>query len=754
MAIVSPRRRKRTGSDVAPDHAGIKLEKNDINSSEACLDEPATRVHEVVRYESSSLTAKHYDPATGQPVSSGLRSLEELRSWQRSEANPFDVASVPPVDRQPPLATCDRRTLVCHDMMGGYLEDRYVGCTMWVMAIRFSFFLFIQGTEVEMPYVFYHWEYIDIFNYFSHNMVTIPPAAWTNAAHKHGVVVLGTFITEWKDGAETCEAFLADEESYRLVADKLVQIACYHGFDGWLVNIENKLSETAVKNTPLFLRYLSDQTHERIPGSLILWYDSVLEDGKLQWQNELNDSNRVFFDACDGFFTNYNWKEENLEWMKTYSAARGRLANVYVGVDVFARSEVVGGEFETNKSLELIRKHGLSVAIFAPGWVYECHDKRDFRNNQDKFWALIADFLYIHRPSCSLPFISSFCQGFGNCFYWKGKVEEARSWMNLSTQEVQPLYLSETLEGGGWVKTRGCPQDAWNGGCSLVVHSLIPVTLSRMCARVFSVHIPLTPKTFLSFMYKSSEGVAVSLQLHVMDTESCSIGNVDTVQRESWVLASQGEGLQHQQQQNRDLSEYGNGQRDGSAQPVMHLCRCFLLELGGCALRDICISLSPLVRDRKVPFECRIGEIMVLDAEKLPGVPAAVENVCLDNVAWERKAGAGPDVARELCLSATLRWRYPHGQARHFLVHRHRPDIPDRTPILVGRSHTTLFRVCGLTVPEPPGALELLVEPVGKEGTVAPQSAWGRLVLSYAMEGATSREGADESLLPAVVDSQ
>lgn len=52
------------------------------------------------------------------------------------------------------------------------------------------------------------------------------------------------------------------------------------------------LQETAVKNTPLFLRYLSDQMHERVPGSLVLWYDSVTENGQLNWQNELNQNNR------------------------------------------------------------------------------------------------------------------------------------------------------------------------------------------------------------------------------------------------------------------------------------------------------------------------------------------------------------------------------------------------------------------------------------------------------------------------------
>lgn len=57
---------------------------------------------------------------------------------------------------------------------------------------------------------------------------------------------------------------------------------------------------------------------------------------------------RVFFDACDGLFTNYNWKEENLVEMNNL-ALQDRQADIYVGVDVFARGEVVGGMFETNK---------------------------------------------------------------------------------------------------------------------------------------------------------------------------------------------------------------------------------------------------------------------------------------------------------------------------------------------------------------------------------------------------------------------
>lgn len=37
----------------------------------------------------------------------------------------FHVALSPPECRQPPLSSRRPRTLLCHDMMGGYLDDRW-----------------------------------------------------------------------------------------------------------------------------------------------------------------------------------------------------------------------------------------------------------------------------------------------------------------------------------------------------------------------------------------------------------------------------------------------------------------------------------------------------------------------------------------------------------------------------------------------------------------------------------------------------
>lgn len=45
-------------------------------------------------------------------------------------------------------------------------------------------------------------------------------------------------------------------------------------------------------NVPHFLRYLTSQLHQQVPGGLVLWYDSVVSSGQLKWQDELNEQNR------------------------------------------------------------------------------------------------------------------------------------------------------------------------------------------------------------------------------------------------------------------------------------------------------------------------------------------------------------------------------------------------------------------------------------------------------------------------------
>jgi len=84
-----------------------------------------------------------------------------------------------------------QKILLCHDMKGGYLEDKYVILKLNSNEDKFNS-RHTQGCQTNEPcYRFFRWYLIDIFVYFSHELVTIPPLVWIDCAHKNGVQILG-----------------------------------------------------------------------------------------------------------------------------------------------------------------------------------------------------------------------------------------------------------------------------------------------------------------------------------------------------------------------------------------------------------------------------------------------------------------------------------------------------------------------------------------------------------------------------------
>eukprot|EP00752_Nemacystus_decipiens_P002453 g2310.t1 len=394
------------------------------------------------------------------PEISPLTTLEELLGYERpgwgqgfAPARPLPFVAAP----FPPLKS---RLLVCHDYAGGYGEDRLV-----------------QGGGYDRAYRMYDWGLIDIFVYFSHNLVTIPPAGWIDVAHRHGTRVLGTFITEWDKGYDVCAELLGSEATADRAAEKLARIAADHGFDGWLVNIENKVDPG--RNVDVLVHFVrsltarmraatsspaagrrdehgsagsSSSSSSRNDGCTVLWYDSVTMDGELKWQDRLNRKNRRFFDACDGIFSNYTWKAD----YPSASAleAEARRYDVYMGIDTFGRGTWGGGKFDVDKALGKIRRAGVSAALFAPSWTMEdettgggqvdpdparggwIETEQEFGEIDAEFWRRIGAAWHPPRsvpggggggrgpsagPPLLLPLLVNFGHGVGNAWRIEGE---------------------------------------------------------------------------------------------------------------------------------------------------------------------------------------------------------------------------------------------------------------------------------------------------------------------------------------------
>lgn len=106
------------------------------------------------------------------------------------------------------------------------------------------------------------------------------------------ITVSGTIITEWDEGEKTCAKIFASKSSVDQFVQSLVRLTTYHNFDGWLVNIENKIATELIENIEYFLKRLKKELTLSGNHGHVIWYDSITKDGELKWQNELNDLNR------------------------------------------------------------------------------------------------------------------------------------------------------------------------------------------------------------------------------------------------------------------------------------------------------------------------------------------------------------------------------------------------------------------------------------------------------------------------------
>ncbi|XP_033631181.1 cytosolic endo-beta-N-acetylglucosaminidase-like [Asterias rubens] len=692
-----------------------------------------------------------YEPITSEPICRPLRTLDEVLSWEPEE-KAFNVPIAQLASRAEPTKPRPR-TLICHDMMGGYIDDR-----------------FVQGVPKTESYRFYHWQYLDMFVYFSHHFVTIPPPGWTNAAHKNGVPMLGTVITEWTDGSERCQEAFSSEASYKALADKLVAIAQFYKFDGWLINIENQILPQHMPQLVAFIPYLTAEMHKHLPQSKVIWYDSVITDGSLKWQDMLNEHNKVFFDACDGIFLNYTWNASKLA--SSVTAAGARQYDVYVGVDVFGRNCFGGGGYNTNKAMSVIRQNQLSAAIFAPGWVFERQRVEDFIANQNKFWSLLDEFLPTHGVA-SLPFFTNFCQGFGEMGFRNGQAVMSKSWCNLSAQHTQPTYDNhqfDRIQNSGGQRMAHSTEDGYSGGGSLLLSgNMNGGTVHTF--RIFETSLTVSHPLLISYSVKLSQGVEACLYLKVSNTtdkillwvtggsskedrlpvtayglhESESLdprlpqlaGITDQCQSFAPLA-----GTSHSAMQDAALGMNGVGIPNGGWKT-----RHFLLKESSfpsdCKVTEIGVMCFHKTSDgSKISYSVRVGEIKICHPLALRDQTTQVTNLECVDLSWHPPLPIFSKGDAHLSLCATLKWEYAPG-ALHYDIYcqgvnrdpNQSRDVKFTDTIFIGRAHAISFRICHLLVAKTndgnPRALDLIVQPSTAAGFLAPLATATRIKVLY-----------------------
>ncbi|KAI0029817.1 glycosyl hydrolase family 85-domain-containing protein [Vararia minispora EC-137] len=343
-------------------------------------------------------------------------SLAELDAWAERRCLPHD--NIVPYTYRRTIENRTGRLLVCHDFKGGYSE-----------------------TPSSLNYTFNFWTFTDIFIYFSHHRVTMPPPGWTSAAHRHGVKILGTLIFEHQESEFDClRLFFGRLPSSQTgpaapnndanhvpisphYARVLAELARDRGFDGYLLNFEWNLRADRgtgqAHSLTAWIALLHAELKAKVgPHAEVIWYDSVIFTGQVRWQDRLNTYNLPFFLPSTGFFTNYTWHQSYPALASAYFSSIDRsllapsathitpktLADVYTGIDVWGRGSHGGGGLGSYRAFEHIEPStGHSVALFGQGWTWESEqDKPGF--SWESWWTFDRLlWLGVHGQTIDVP---------------------------------------------------------------------------------------------------------------------------------------------------------------------------------------------------------------------------------------------------------------------------------------------------------------------------------------------------------------
>ncbi|KAI8880245.1 glycoside hydrolase family 85 protein [Backusella circina FSU 941] len=547
-----------------------------------------------------------YDKDT--PVSFALGSMTELKNWSPNNTDIFNMATIPLATRykDPQLP----RLVLTHDMAGGYKEDRD-----------------IQGNDYDTIYYCEYWHFVDTFIYFSHKRVSIPPVNWINACHRNGVKCLGTFLVEGNTQMHEMEALLHgppletvdDPDPMRLwspfYADKLVEITKHYGFDGWLFNVEcgffpfPTTPKYKAEELTKFLKYFRKRLHQEIPGSQVIWYDSMTIDGEIHWQNQLNYKNQPFFENTDGIFLNYWWKKEFPEMTRRAAERMGRSGlDVYFGTDVWGRHTYGGGGFKSYKGVKTASYAKTSSALFGMAWTYEHFEKQDFEKMDRLFWngGSYAEYpppspkleteevenddsedevlMHGHKKGIAdtivefaVPggdwFVTTFDRGFGARYYHKEKLLLDQPWSQLSHQAILPnlQYRQPILHSPDSNLTFECSLNSGDDEAAYIGGTCLTIQGRRSSYResrdlnadvtipLYKFHIDVSKGCTLRYIYKTLYEEDVILNM------SCqfSLSGLSSIDTQSFFKTLQPTGLVDREEDDFQMTVINRETQDG-----------------------------------------------------------------------------------------------------------------------------------------------------------------------------------------------
>lgn len=444
--------------------------------------------------------------ASAQPTFPGYR-IRDILNWS-PETDPHAEllrARVPLQKRIDPFAPTQADPTLAHDaqvlLMQGDYGNSFFGSTPYNDEFSEHTLNFWQYTDIFAPWhgaataatpsALYDPENSDWRNRgFEFGSVNIPNPAYTNAAHRNGSLSIATiyFDPYFRPGVSVDELLLERRPDGSFpVADKLIEMAEYFGYDGYFFNKEEHSShpDAVFKE---FMAYLTEH------GMYTNYYDvnSAIDDKKVAWLKD-DEHGQIH----DSVFVNYGWPkwaEDEAQWERIRDAYGAELhKEFFLGVE--ANQGKFGGGHPTADQFSRIYEPGTtnprtSVALFTPSDFYQRgldddlaelratepiplmqtdeyqwmvterermffsgvredvtqtgdqpgHARPDVGVADASSWVGVADFKAEESVAGGSEFASWFNTGHGMGWWDAGRHSSSREWTNISIQSLLPSW--------------------------------------------------------------------------------------------------------------------------------------------------------------------------------------------------------------------------------------------------------------------------------------------------------------------------
>ncbi len=391
-----------------------------------------------------------------------------------------------------------------------------------------------QGQESFSSYAFNYWQYATSFVYWSgskRGQVVVPTGEFTDAAHTNGVPVMGTIFFDWGGNSSVVENFV---RNYRSVADKLIEVMEYYGFDGYFFNEETAVDYTTAGNLRSMIAYMRQQK----PNMLIGWYDSITDSGNLSYQDAVNGSNSGWVSAgVNEFFMNYNWTTQDVNTTVSTMQNLGKSQyEAFAGLDV--QQNCMNTYFSSNYLLNNSNKLKLSLALYCPNSTMGLSgDGADFHEVERQFyvnggdprstsssgWAGMSRFFADHTTIVSAPFVTNFNSGHGKAFYIDGVKSRDAEWSYQSVQDVMPTWTWIVDSNGQKLSGAYDFEDAYNGGSSIKFYGSLTANKPNNIM-LYSTNLDINGSTNIAVTAKNDRGL-MKLVAYYGDSSTSSYAN-------------------------------------------------------------------------------------------------------------------------------------------------------------------------------------------------------------------------------------